>query len=65
LKGKIIDRDYQKIATSAGIVIDRAKGDDLSKFPIEKARLRSIWYFIIISTLCTIGYGWALHSVTV
>ena len=63
--GKIIDHDYRKTADRAGITIDRAKGDDLAKFPIEKARLRSIWYFIAISTTCTIGYGWTLQSRTV
>lgn len=63
--GEIIDRDYKKTAISQGITIDRVRGDDISKFPIERARLRSIWYFIAISTTCTISYGWALHSSTV
>ncbi|CAF9929048.1 MAG: hypothetical protein HETSPECPRED_007272 [Heterodermia speciosa] len=62
--GEIIDRDYKKTAISQGITIDRVRGDDISKFPIERARLRSIWYFIAISTTCTISYGWALHSST-
>ncbi|KAL8785849.1 MAG: hypothetical protein Q9195_008473 [Heterodermia aff. obscurata] len=62
--GKIIDRDYKKTATSMGITIDRVRGDDIGKFPIERARLRSIWYFIAISTACTIGYGWTLQSTT-
>jgi hypothetical protein len=61
LTGKIIDRDYRRMAASVGFTIDKVKGDDLTKFPIEKARVRSIWYFIAISTSCTLGYGWALH----
>ena len=65
IPGKIIDRDYQKTATSAGIPIDRVRGDVISEFPIERARLRSIWHFIAISTACTIGYGWALQSTAV
>ena len=63
--GKIIDRDYRTTAAAAGITIDRAKGDNVATFPIERARLRSIWYFIGISTTCTIGYGWTLQSQTV
>jgi len=65
LAGKIIDRDYRKTAASVGFTVDKVKGDDLTKFPIEKARLRSIWYFIAISTSCTLGYGWSLHAKTV
>lgn len=65
IAGKIIDYDYRKTAAKVGIAIDRAKGDDLDRFPIERARLRSIWYFIAISTTCTIGYGWTLHTRTV
>ncbi|KAL9035176.1 MAG: hypothetical protein Q9180_004999, partial [Flavoplaca navasiana] len=57
-----MDHDYRMIAAAAGFSIDRTKGDDLAKFPIEKARLRSIWYYVAISTACTIGYGWTLQA---
>lgn len=56
-----MDHDYRVIATAAGFSIDRTKGDDLANFPIEKARLRSIWYYVAISTACTVGYGWTLQ----
>ena len=46
-------------------MVDRTAGDDLSDFPIEKARLRSIWYLVIVSIIATIGYGWALRVRTV
>ena len=59
--GLIIDRDYQKTATAAGFTVNRTKGDDLSDFPIEKARLRSIWYFMGLSMACTLGYGWSVE----
>jgi hypothetical protein len=36
----IIDRDYQKTAAAAGITVNKTKGDDLSDFPMEKARLK-------------------------
>jgi hypothetical protein len=63
--GLIIDRDYQKTAAAAGFTINKTKGDDLSDFPIEKARLRSIWYFMGLSMACTVGYGWSVERRTV
>ncbi|MCJ1438604.1 hypothetical protein MMC27_007994 [Xylographa pallens] len=62
--GMITDRDYRKTASSLGFAIDKVKGDDLAKFPIEKARLRSIWYYIVISSASTLGYGWTLEVMT-
>ena len=60
-----MNRDYRLTACDHNIVIDAISGDDLTNFPIEKARLRSIWYSISVSGFCTTGYGWALHSRTV
>jgi len=60
--GKIMNRDYRLTARDHNIVINATSGDDLTDFPIEKARFRSIWYSISVSGICTIGYGWALHS---
>lgn len=37
----------------------------MTRFPIERARYRSIWYPVIISSACIAGYGWALHIRTV
>lgn len=60
-----MDHDYRKTAAMVGFAIDKTKGDDLTKFPIEKARLRNIWYYVSISTVCTIGYGWTVETRTV
>lgn len=57
-----MDHDYKVTAAAVGFTIDKTKGDDLARFPIEKARLRRIWYFMFISTACTIGYGWTLQA---
>lgn len=56
-----MDRDYRFIARKNNIVINKTSGDDLTSFPIEKARFRTIWYSIGASGLCTIGYGWSVH----
>ncbi|CAF9907940.1 MAG: hypothetical protein HETSPECPRED_007942 [Heterodermia speciosa] len=61
--GKLLDRDYRMTSKNhpgpADISID-----NVSSFPIEKARLRSIFIFIAINTVATAGYGWALASRT-
>lgn len=42
LAGKVMNRDYRVVAAQHGITVDKARGDDLTKFPIEKARFRSV-----------------------
>jgi hypothetical protein len=56
----MLNRDYVLTARSYNFVIDELRGDDLSKFPIEKARLRSVWWLVILSALCICGYGWSI-----
>ncbi len=53
--------DYRATARHENISIDIVQGDDMTTFPIEKARFRSIWYSIGAAGFCTIGYGWALQ----
>lgn len=43
ISGKLIDRDYRKVAQKHGFPVDKVGGDDLTIFPIEEARLRSIF----------------------
>jgi hypothetical protein len=60
-----MNRDYRLTARDHNITINVISCDDLTIFPIQKARLRSIWYSIGVSGACTTGYGCALHSKTV
>ncbi|KAJ5774118.1 MFS general substrate transporter [Penicillium paradoxum] len=60
--GKIMNRDYRLTARAHNMTIDATHGDDLTVFPIEKARFRSIWYSICATGIATTGYGWTLHS---
>ncbi|KAH6661994.1 major facilitator superfamily domain-containing protein [Halenospora varia] len=64
LSGHIMNWDYRRTARNHGLVIDKVAGDDMAKFPIEKARYRSILYPVIMSSCCIVGYGWALHTRT-
>jgi uncharacterized membrane protein len=60
--GTIVDRDYRKTAQAAGFPIDRVRGDDLATFPIEKARLRSVFICVLVSVASTTGYGWSMQG---
>ena len=55
-----MDRDYRAVAKIFDFPVDHVKADDLSTFRIERACLRSSWYFLGITIVCVAGYGWAL-----
>lgn len=59
--GKLMDWNYKQTARRIGHTIDKVKGDDLTKFPIETARLRSMVYLIIANSGILAGYGWTLQ----
>ncbi|KAI9646578.1 hypothetical protein NHQ30_004573 [Ciborinia camelliae] len=65
LSGRIMNLDYRLTAKEHNITVDKVAGDDMAKFPIEKARFRRILYFILISAAGIVGYGWSLHAHTV
>lgn len=55
-----IDRNYKSKAGKIGFTVDKVKGDDLAKFPIEEVRFR---WAGILNTLCLcamVGYGWSI-----
>ncbi|KAI4207537.1 MAG: hypothetical protein LQ346_000469 [Caloplaca aetnensis] len=62
MTGRLLDRDYKKTAQEHGVEVHRPGGDDVSDFPIEEARLRSVWYPAAVATTSTVGYGWALKT---
>ena len=55
-----MDRDYRLTAKVYRFPVDRAKGDDLSRFRIERARFRSSWYFLLSTIISVTGYGWTV-----
>ena len=63
--GKLLDRDYRLTAKENRFEINNKSGDDLSNFPIEMARLRSVWYPVTINIIAIIGYGWSLKAKSV
>ncbi|KAK3358326.1 major facilitator superfamily domain-containing protein [Lasiosphaeria ovina] len=41
--GRLLNWNYARVAKSVGVSPDRKRGDDLRRFPIERARLGLVW----------------------
>ena len=61
--GRLLDHDFQRFAKGLPEGMSKDK-NDLTGFPIEKARLRSVLALLVVSTMATTGYGWTLHART-
>ncbi|KAB5545925.1 putative major facilitator superfamily transporter [Coniochaeta sp. 2T2.1] len=61
LIGKVMDFDCRATARSCGITINVLSGDDIASFPIERARIRSLGYFVVVGIAATLGFGWAIE----
>lgn len=62
--GKFMDWNYRVTAKKIGHIIDKVSGDDLNRFPIERARARGGWYLLITYICALVGYGWAVMTRT-
>ncbi|RDW69601.1 hypothetical protein BP6252_08621 [Coleophoma cylindrospora] len=62
VNGRMLDRNYKRIAKNIGFSIDRKHGDDLRNFPIEKARIDLIWPLLSVGLACYLCYGWVLEK---
>ena len=62
--GKLLNWHYARVAKSIGVSADKKRGEDLRKFPIEKARLALIWPWVILAVVTTIVWGWVVDSGT-
>ena len=60
--GRLMDHNYKATAHQVNWIIDTVSGDDLSRFPIERARSRGSYLLLAISTMTLIGYGWAVNQ---
>jgi multidrug resistance protein len=61
MNGKVLDFNYRRVAGKIGFKIDRKRGDNLRKFPIERARLEIIFPMICLGLICYIIYGWVME----
>jgi MFS family permease len=58
--GWLIDRCYRKSRVLQGLPVSRARGDDLEKFDVEKARLSVIWIPMAATIVSVVAMGWVL-----
>ncbi|KAK9417382.1 putative MFS general substrate transporter [Seiridium unicorne] len=61
LSGPLLNGAWRKAGEEQGLTADKAVGDDLDGFSVEKARLRVIRLPMIITTLSVVAFGWVLH----
>ncbi|KAI1808840.1 MFS general substrate transporter [Daldinia bambusicola] len=62
--GKLLNWNYTRVANSIGVSPDRKRGDDMRKFPIERARLDLMWPWTILAVGMIIAWGWVVDSGT-
>lgn len=62
--GKFMDWNYRVTARKIGHTIDKVSGDDLKRYPIERARSRGGWYLLVIYICALVGYGWSVIAQT-
>jgi hypothetical protein len=59
--GRLLNTAYRNARTERGLPTDKAVGDDLDNFPIEKARLRVMWMPMAATICSVVAFGWVLH----
>ena len=61
VQGRVVDWSFQREARRIGMKVTKSRQQDLTDFPIEKARLRVGIPMLLLACLSTIAYGWILH----
>jgi MFS family permease len=61
LNGRLLDWNFRRLATQLGITIDRKHMDKMRHFPIERARIQSVFFANAVQTSTMLCYGWTLE----
>ncbi|KAK4207657.1 major facilitator superfamily domain-containing protein [Rhypophila decipiens] len=59
--GPLMNKNYVRHANKLGMPVDKTREMDLSKFPIERARLELGLPLLVLTTCVTICWGWAVE----
>lgn len=59
--GPAIDRNYRRHAKKHGIALTKGAQDDLSNFPVERARIEVGLPLLALTTAVLFSWGWALQ----
>ncbi|KAI0166548.1 major facilitator superfamily transporter [Xylariaceae sp. FL1272] len=60
--GKVLDLEYAKTAKSRGYDTEKVRNQSHDEFPIEIARLRSMFYLVAATTVGMVAYGWTVQA---
>lgn len=60
IAGRLVDRNFAKVALKNNVVINRQKSETLKDFPIETARYRNCMVYLASEVALVVGYGWAI-----
>ena len=60
--GKLMDVNYRRMARQNGFRVDTRRNDDLSGFPIEKARIEVFIIPLYFGIACLLCWGWLLEQ---
>lgn len=63
-QGRMVDYNYRRYATRLGYPVVKTRQQDLTDFPIERARLEIALPMLLIEVAATIAYGWVLKFAT-
>lgn len=58
--GKLIDWNWRRLAKKSGFPVKKNRHQDLTNFPVEKARLQICLPLLYLSCVSLIIYGWVL-----
>ncbi|QSS62746.1 MFS transporter [Histoplasma capsulatum] len=59
--GFLLDYNYSRIARELGVPIVRNRQQDLRHFPVERARLQTMFPLMFVSVCAIVAFGWVLH----
>lgn len=59
--GRLLDFNYRRTAAESGVKVTKGEATNLSTFPIERARLRTVSFSVALSAGLVMGYGWVLQ----
>lgn len=62
--GRLLDWNFRRHAHRLHVPITTAKQQDLSRFPIERARLEATVPFLAVAAVALVAYGWCMRART-
>ncbi|KAK8088446.1 MFS general substrate transporter [Apiospora hydei] len=62
VSGPLLDWAYRNARSRHDLPGSPSRDDNIDEFPTERARLSIMWAPVLVTLLCILTYGWALHE---